>query len=359
MKVLFILRSTFETTLGGDSIQALSTAKFLRMRGVEVDVLHAHQNPDYSQYDIMHFFNIIRPDDILRHINQTNIPIAISTIFVDYGYYKNAGNHPAYPFLFKLFSADHIEYLKRIARSIKNGEIFPSSKYLLKGHRKSVVEILNRSNVLLPNSSSELKRLCEYYPVNTQAEIIPNGIDKTIFNRKVNHQFRIPNKVIIVGRIEVRKNQLNLIRALNGTEFRLHIIGKAAPNHINYLNQCIKEAGPNIKFHHHVSETELLEHYETAAIHAMPSRFETTGLSSLEAAFMGCALVISDKGDTKEYFENMAEYADPENPSDILAKVRKASANGFNSNLYNKIQDNYTWEIAAEKTLQAYEKILQ
>ncbi|MGC4059024.1 MAG: hypothetical protein QM743_13050 [Chitinophagaceae bacterium] len=54
--------------------------------------------------------------------------------------------------------------------------------------------------------------------------------------------------VMCVARIEGRKNQLNVIRALKGTDFQLYIVGKAAPNHQKYLEQCRQEAGPNVHF---------------------------------------------------------------------------------------------------------------
>ena len=101
-------------------------------------------------------------------------------------------------------------------------------------------------------------------------------------------------------------------------------------------------------------QNELVEYYERARVHILPSWFETTGLSSVEAAVMGCNIVITDKGDTREYFENEAFYCDPADPKSILNAVEKASKAPLNENLRQKILKNYTWKQAALQTLKAY-----
>jgi glycosyltransferase involved in cell wall biosynthesis len=97
-----------------------------------------------------------------------------------------------------------------------------------------------------------------------------------------------------------------------------------------------------------------VRYYERAKVHVLPSWFETTGLSSVEAAVMGCSIVITDKGDTREYFGNEAFYCDPADPKQILSAVEKASKAPFNESLRQKILKQYTWKQAAIQTLKAY-----
>ena len=93
-------------------------------------------------------------------------------------------------------------------------------------------------------------------------------------------------------------------------------------------------------------------------MHVLPSWFETTGLSSLEAAAMGCNIVITNKGDAKEYFMEYAYYCDPESPPSILKAVEEAARNPMNTNLPDLIRKKYTWHEAAQKTLEAYKTVL-
>jgi glycosyltransferase involved in cell wall biosynthesis len=73
---------------------------------------------------------------------------------------------------------------------------------------------------------------------------------------------------------------------------------------------------------------------------------------------MGCAIVITSKGFTRDYFGDHAHYCDPAEPASILAAVNKAAEKGGDPVLQNKIVTAYTWDQAAAKTLAVYQQIL-
>lgn len=354
MRIVFISRSTLFSVPGGDTIQIESTAKYLRKLNVSVDIKLTNEKINYAKYDLMHFFNIIRPSDILTHVENSNKPYVISTIFVDYSEFDK--KHPLWliRIIRYFFSPDMVEYIKTIIRAFKNGESVKSGRYLWKGHRKSIVYLLQNAKCLLPNSESEYCRLKKEYDVSQKYKVIPNGIDLSKFKSSSHNQ--IKEGILCVGRVEGLKNQLNLIRAFRNTNFKLLIIGKAGPNHAKYYKQCVEEATSNISFLNHLSQDELIEYYKNAKVHVLPSYFETTGLSSLEAAFMGCNIVITNKGDTYEYFKDFAFYCDPNDPSTIYDKVIEAYRTPYNNEFRDYLEKNFSWEIAANKTLEAYQE---
>jgi len=357
-KVLFISRATLFQDRGGDTIQLLETAKHLKILGVKVDIKLCNENIDYKPYALIHFFNIIRPADILIHIKRSGKPFVISTIYVDYSELDRVQRKGVVGVIFKLLSKDGIEYLKVLARFLLNGEKIISPAYLFFGQKNSVRRIIRLSSMLLPNSNSEYTRLCKDYGTEAPYKVIPNAIDSDLFRYKYGTSSKDPRTVLCVGRIEYRKNQINLIRALNNTNFRLIIIGSASTNQQRYVEECRKIAAKNIQFIDSLPQEELLNYYMKAKVHALPSWFETTGLSSLEAAAMGCNLVITDKGDTREYFGNYAFYCDPNSPASIFAAVEMASSSGFNEVLRESIYSKYTWPKAAERTLEVYRDIV-
>ncbi len=212
--------------------------------------------------------------------------------------------------------------------------------------------------MVLPNSRLEYERLVKQYGCTTDHMVVPNGIDETLFQFDLSIQ-KDPLLVICAARIEGIKNQFNLVKALNGTKYRLLLIGAPAPNQLSYYAACREQAGKNIGFINETTQKELLKYYNEAKVHILPSWFETTGLSSLEAAAMGCNIVISEHGDAKEYFGNDAFYCDPASTESILAAVEKASSAVYNDALRQKILNNYTWQHAASSTLSAYKKIIQ
>ncbi len=357
MKIAFIARSTLYTVPGGDTIQLLKTAEYLRLEGAEVDILLTSGQLDYNKYDLLHFFNITRPADILSHIGKTKKPFVLSPILVDYSEYDRYHRNGFPGWVFRHFSPASNEYIKTVSRWLMQKDHFPGKAYLWKGQQKSIQEILNKASLLLPNSETEYKKLKEGYNTNKPYTVVPNGIDPSLF-KPGDESLKDDKLILCAARIEGIKNQLNLIKGLNDTPYTLILVGSPAPNQKNYYAACKKIAAKNIVFHDRVSQDILIEYYKTAKVHVLPSWFETCGLSSLEAVAMGCNIVITEKGYTRDYFGDNAFYCDPGNPASIFDAIEKAAVAGTPKQLQQTVLMNYTWQQAAAITLEAYKKII-
>jgi glycosyltransferase involved in cell wall biosynthesis len=358
MKVLMIARSTLFTDKGGDTVQVKQTATWLNNLGIETTIMLSNESIDYKPYDLLHFFNITRPADILLHIKASRKPYVISPIFVDYTEYDRSIRKGFAGLLFRILPAGMLEYVKVMARALAGNEKIVSKEYLLRGHQHSVRKILKNAWLILPNSTNEYQRLVAAYGIEKKYVVIPNAVDEIFLENAPGIEKRDPWLVICVGRIEGRKNQLNLIKAMNSTAYKLLLIGNASTNQKGYYHLCRSIAKANIEFISFMSQKELITWYRKAAVHILPSWFETTGLSSLEAAAMGCNIVITDKGDTREYFGDDAVYCDPASPASILDAIQKAASKDI-SPLQRKISEQYTWKETARKTADAYRSIVQ
>jgi glycosyltransferase involved in cell wall biosynthesis len=356
IKVAMIVRTTFYTSKGGDTIQVLQTAAHLAEYNIRADIKLTSEKIEYSQYDLLHFFNITRPADILYHIRKAGKPFFVSTILIDYSEYDKYHRKGFAGMLFRFLSADGIEYLKTISRWMMGKDKLMSLAYVWKGQRKTIMEILKKAALLLPNSHSEYRRLIQQYNCHTEHIVVPNGVDTGLFSFNTEIE-KDPRLVLCVARIEGLKNQVNLIRALKDTNFNLVIIGTVALNQTSYYHTCKEMATGNIRFIEHLPQEELVGYYQKAKVHVLPSWFETTGLSSLEAAAMGCNIVVTDKGDTREYFGTDAIYCDPASPESIYTNVKKAANLPYNGTLQQKIRTHYSWEQATIRTIEAYKKI--
>ncbi len=354
--VALIARSTLYEVPGGDTVQIRQTAAHLRDMGVKATVKLTNEEIDYEAYTLLHFFNITRPADILIHIQKSKTPFVITPILINYSEYDKYIRGGFSGFLFRFLPRDTIEYCKTVARWLRGTDRLMSPSYLWMGQRRSIRTILKEASFILPNSNSEYMRVVKEYGFEAKHKIVPNGIDPALF-KAMHHVKRDPTLIICVGRIEGIKNQWNLIRALNNTKYRLYLIGAAAPNQKEYYEQCKREAASNVHFIDHVPQYDLLYYYMNADIHVLPSWFETTGLSSLEAAAMGCKIVITDRGDTKDYFGDLAFYCDPGSPDSIYKAIQIASVSRANSKLSNKILKEYTWLEATFRTIEAYKSV--
>src|SRR6266487_230955 len=326
MMVAMIARSTLYSSPGGDTTQIEMTAKYLRTLGVIVDVALADKDIQYEKYDLIHFFNIIRPDDILCHIKK-NRPFVVSTIFVEFSEFDKFARRGFSGLLFKILTPWQIEYFKSIARFLIKGDKIKSNYFLFRGQFKSILYVAKNAKLLLPNSHSEYKRLEKLLQKNFPYKKIVNAIDPNVFNDSVVENKDYKNHILIVGRIEGGKNQLNVIKALMGSDYQLTIIGKPAVNQMSYYHECHKLASQYSNIHfieEHIEHEKLVSIYKAAKVHVLASWFETTGLVSLEAAMMNCNIVITKKGDTEEYFKDMAFYCEPDDIASIKEAIIKA-----------------------------------
>ena len=358
MKVAMISRSSLFASKGGDTIQIQQTARYLKEMGICVDIRLAKEKVNYQEYDLLHFFNLTRPADILPHLKKSKTPFVVTPLLIDYSEFDQHYRKGISGKIFRHLSAGQVEYFKMIARFAKGQENVISLSYLANGHSKSIQTIIAKAAMLLPNSQMEYDNLVQSFSANASYSIIPNGIDDELFTLPANKQ-KEPNLILCVARIEGLKNQVNLISALNHSKYQLYLIGSAAVNQNEYYLKCKKIAAPNIHFIDHLPQKELIRYYQKARVHVLPSWFETCGLSTLEAAAMGCNIVITDRGYASEYYDDHAFYCDPASPSSILEAIEKASEEENNKVFQKKIFADYTWKNAASKTCEAYQKIVK
>lgn len=367
MNVLYITRPTVFSGPGGDTVQLLKTAEYLKSYDVNVTIADTAE-PDMDGYDLVHFFNLRNPQDLLvnvRRAKSKKLPMVLSTIWGSYQECDIKTRTGLGGFLARNVSEYKLEYIKVIARALVNRNFSKGMlNYFMLGHRSALKEIASTVDVLLPNSPTELERVKEDTGTpDKQGQVVANAVDLSIFdydNVVVEEKYKkFQGCILSAARIEIRKCQLDLIRAVKGTSHQLVIVGKASPNSQYYYDQCKLEAGENVHFISHVDHNELAQLYKVAAVHALISWMETPGLSTLEAAVMGCNVVVTDRGDTKYYFEDFAEYVEPDDPASILAGLERALNKPFAIGLEERIKNNFTWQHTAEETYQGYNMALK
>lgn len=357
MKILFIVRHTFYSVQGGDTVQAVETARHLKELGIDAEIKLCSEKMDYSRYSLIHFFNITRPADMLYHIKRSKKPYLVSSIYIDYAMYDKAKRKGLAGFIFRFFSSDGIEYLKTVYRFLTGADKLATVSYLWKGHKKSVKQVLNNAACVLVHAPEEFRILQEKYNALLLYHVVYNGIDTNLF--KPATEFKDKNMILCAARFEGIKNQLTLIRALRNTKYRLVLIGNAAPGQKEYYKLCQKEAAGNISFIPHLPQHELIAYYTKAKVHVLPSFFEVCGLSSLEAAAMGCNIVITNNGYARHYFGGDAFYCEPGSTDSILKAVENAAREPVPPSLQAKVRERYTWKQTAQNLHVIYTKYLQ
>lgn len=366
MRVLFQTRTNLFDAPGGDMVQMLKTKEFLEKLGVQVDISLEFE-PDLKNYDLVHLFNLMEPQDIylqMQNAQKQNKKIVLSTIYGLYTEFERKARGGFFQKLANVLSPYQIVYLKTIVKHYFENRFHKGVlKMLYKGHYGLMKEIVDHTSIFLPNSVSEMNRVANEFNLKNHTFFnIPNAIDKTVFSDSGNTG---PNKyaayqdcILCAARIEGRKSTLNLVRAVKDSKYTLVLVGNESKNQKAYVDQVHSEAGSNVVFLGAISHDDLRDLYKVTKVHALVSWMETPGLSSLEAAAMGCNIVVTTKGDTYDYFEDYAFYCEPDDVSSIKNAIDLAFNAPNNAKLKQKVLENYIWEKTAEETLKGYQKAL-
>ncbi|WP_246000831.1 glycosyltransferase family 4 protein [Pontibacter diazotrophicus] len=89
----------------------------------------------------------------------------------------------------------------------------------------------------------------------------------------------------------------------------------------------------NVHFLGQLSEKEVVDWLSRASIYALPARYEPFGLTILEAAMSGCALVIGKTESLMEIWGNAARYVDPQNADELRDTLNNLIEDEFGRNI--------------------------
>ena len=142
--------------------------------------------------------------------------------------------------------------------------------------------------------------------------------------KAVKEKFKLPERFVLnVGTIEDRKNLLNVVKAINGTEIPLVVVGRKT-GYYQKIERFLKrnKMEKQVLFLEGVSMDELACLYKLADIFVYPSFFEGFGIPVIEALFSKTVVVTSNTSCLPEAGGKDSVYVNPENDLDIRAKLK-------------------------------------
>jgi glycogen synthase len=163
------------------------------------------------------------------------------------------------------------EYKRRVTRGLRGADLIVTPSYAMR-------------DALFAN-------------YNSRAMVIPNGCTFEQFQPSAKEDF-----VLTAGRLWDRAKNLQLLEQL-------------APS-LAWLVYAAGDGGglSNVKTLGVLSSGDMRSWFARAAIYALPARYEPFGLSVLEAALSGCALVLGDIPSLRENWDGAALFASPDRP---------------------------------------------
>ncbi|WP_278353042.1 glycosyltransferase family 4 protein [Chryseobacterium gleum] len=181
--------------------------------------------------------------------------------------------------------------------------------------------------------SEQTKRdIIQYLKVpETKIEVIYQGCHHAFKEQQspelmetVKEKFKLPERFVLnVGTIEDRKNLLNVVKAINGTEIPLVVVGRKT-KYYQKIERFLKKnkMEKQVLFLEGVSMDELACLYKLTDIFVYPSFFEGFGIPVIEALFSKTVVVTSNTSCLPEAGGKDSVYVNPDSDLDIRAKIK-------------------------------------
>jgi glycosyltransferase involved in cell wall biosynthesis len=286
---------------------------------------------DLSTFDLIHLTNIDRPVETYESFlaaKASRKPILLSPIHHSYGEierYERLGRNGIVGQMSGLLGFRSLEYLRSCVRTRRYSQlILPTLRMVPQGMRMAQrVTLLGADKILVLTEKEKHDIALDFGEIPDEKFFyLRNGIEDTsdedgsVSVRDID--------VCMVGRIEARKNQIAVLKALNRLGVRGMFVGAENPNHKSYCRQ-FKEtiADSGSVYMGSISHKETLRIMKRARVHVSASWFEVLSLVDLEAFYAGCKVVASSSGGTREILGDKAVYVFPDSARSIEDGIRE------------------------------------
>lgn len=184
-------------------------------------------------------------------------------------------------------------------------------------YRDVVRRSLRAADLVVAPTAALLAEVRSFYGPFRQEAVVHNGLDAQGFHSAPKEPF-----IFSMGRVwDEAKNLTLLAEAAAQLPWPVFIAGNAAhPS----TGQTL--ALPNVHFLGQLTPTEAADWLSRAAIYVMPAKYEPFGLTLLEAAFSGCALVAGDLATLREVWGDAAVYVNPQEVVSLVSILQQLIA---------------------------------
>lgn len=220
-------------------------------------------------------------------------------------------------------------------------------------YAEEVKQGLQSADMVVAPTQSYLRCLKEFYGPLQNGRVIPNSRKSSLYRPSEKEDC-----MMSMGRLwDEAKNIKALASVAKEVPWKVKIAGDAT--HPVTGKQC---EYPGVELTGFLNPEEAAKQLSKSAIYVMPAKYEPFGLSILEAALSGCALVLGDIPSLRENWEGAALFVSPDNPEDLKEKINYLINNPYQRNkLAKKGQEkavNFSPDYQAKAYSEAYNEVL-
>lgn len=247
-------------------------------------------------------------------------------------------------------------------KCVLNSTVYSAIKMAAKGLH-DIMGVHKRIDAFVVPSSFTLGKLNEYGIPMEKLNHIP-----TFFNLKeVNPVVEYKPYVLFVGRIEKQKGLMTLVKAFEGTDYNLKIIGFSNDGYEDELKDYLKDKQHNVEFLGRKSFEEIVPYLKSCLCTTVPSEwYDNFPNVILESFAYKKAVIATDFGSLPELVRNNEtgltfEYA---NTEDFRMKIKYMfehpdEAKQMGENGYRLIESDYSPQAHYKQIDSLFKKVLK
>lgn len=191
-------------------------------------------------------------------------------------------------------------------------------------YKELVTQGLQAADVVVAPTQAMLHQAEELYGPFRKSSVIYNG--------RGQHHFQFGRKepfVFSLGRVwDEAKNISMLAHIASDLQWPVYIAGEGKHPATGKTIEL-----ENVHFLGHLTNKEVSDWLSRASIYALPAKYEPFGLTILEAAMSGCALVVGKTESQAEIWGNAAKYVDPNSADELRDCINNLIEDEFCRNI--------------------------
>ena len=237
--------------------------------------------------------------------------------------------------------------------------------YSFIGMQKRVSKSLRRIITVSKSAREDISR--DFNISKEKFNVVPNGINTNLFYPIVDIK-REPNRVIVTNSADTPlKGLLFLFRAVaklaKNHDIQVTVVGE--PKKDGDIIKLVRELniGHRIDFTGRIDDHEFVRQYARATVAVVPSVYEGFGLPVGEAMACGVPVISTTGGALPEVVGDAGVLVPPADSAALARAINEIFENPQRAqNLgaagFRRVQEHFTWQKAAEKTVEAYLEVI-
>lgn len=171
---------------------------------------------------------------------------------------------------------------------------------------KSVTHVVSPSRAMLNN-------LIEHYGPLTSASVVPDGRNRELFRAG-----RKAPLILCAGRLwDEAKNVSALMDVAQDLAWPVYLAGE------DQFGTSRQPITGKVQYLGHLRSEDLAVWMARASVFVSPSRYEPFGLTILEAALSGCALILGDIASLRENWHDAALFVSPDDRGQLKRTIQR------------------------------------